>query len=335
VTVSVARPASISLSDPRGITADDSGNVYVADTGAQVIRKLTSSGSITTIAGTGALGYSGDGGPATSATFRFPFGLALDGAGNLYVGDLNNAVVREISQGGIISTVAGTGQGGYSGDGGPATSAQLSVRPYTVALDSSDALYIADAFNHCIRRVGADGIITTVAGNGTPGYSGDGGAAVKAQLNTPTGVAVDQSGILYIADLNNNRIRRVSLDGRISTVVGTGVPGYSGDAGPAVAAKLSYPWHVAVNADGTLYIADWGNQRIRAVSADGSIRTVAGNGAGGYSGDGGLATNANLKGPIAIALDSIGDIFIVDGDNNCVRKVTADGIISTILGSPN
>jgi sugar lactone lactonase YvrE len=337
VLLALARTQTISLNSPAGVAVDDSGNVYVAETGAQVIRKMAPLGSITRIAGTGTLGYSGDGGPAPSATFRFPFGLAVDGAGSLYVGDLNNAVVRKISPSGIIATVAGAGQGGYSGDRGPATRAQLSERPYTVALDSGGALYISDTWNHCIRRVATDGIITTVAGNGTAGYSGDGGAAVEAQLNIPTGVAVDQSGILYIADIadnNNNRIRRVARDGRISTVVGTGVPGYSGDGGPAVAANLKSPWHVAVDKDGTLYIADWGNQRIRAVSPGGSIRTVAGNGTGGYTGDGGLAVDASLKGPIAVAIDSSGNIFIADGDNNCIRKVTQDGVIGTIIGRP-
>jgi sugar lactone lactonase YvrE len=332
VTVSIA---PFSLSNPRGITVDDFGNLYVADTGAQVIRKLTQSGSITTIAGVGSAGYSGDGGPAISATFRAPFSLTSDATGSLYITDLGNAAVRRISPDGIIGTVAGTGLGGYSGDGGPATSAQLSTLAYTTAIDASGAFYIANTRNSRIRRVTPDGIITTVAGNGTAGYSGDGGPAIEAQLNNPSSVAVDSSGNLYIVDELNDRIRRVTPDGKIDTVAGTGVRGYSGDGAAAVAANLNLPWHVTVDKDGKLYFSDTGNRRIRVVSADGVIHTIAGNGISGYSGDGGLATNARINGPLAVAVSSDGSIYFIDSNNNCIRKVTADGLISTILGKPN
>jgi hypothetical protein len=252
------------LWDPRGVAVDAAGKLYIADSGRHRIRKVTPDGIITTVAGNGIEGYSGDGGAATAASLRWPYGVAVDATGNLYIADADNHRIRKVTQDGIITTVAGNGIGGYSGDGGAATAASL-YYPRDVAVDAAGNLYIADSDNHRIRKVTSAGIITTVAGKGTGGYSGDGGAATSASLLWPHGVAVDATGNLYIADKNNNRIRKVTPSGIISTVAGNGAYGYSGDGGPATAASLQWPHGVAVDAAGNLYIADTSNHRIRKV----------------------------------------------------------------------
>jgi len=237
-----------------------------------------------------------------------------------------------------ISTIAGNGTAGYSGDGGVATSAELSG-PFEVAVDASGNVYIVDSYNNCIRKVTTGtGIISTIAGNGTAGYAGDGGAATSAELNNPTGVAVDALGNVYIADFNNNRIRMVAAGtGIITTIAGNGTAGYSGDEGAATSAELNLnpPGEVAIDASGNVYIADAGNSRIRKVSAStGIISTIAGNGTVGYSGDGGAATSAELTYPDGVAIDASGNVYIADVENNVIRKVTAGtGIISTIAGN--
>jgi len=254
------------LFQPLGVALDSAGNVYVADSSNNRIRKV-SNGVITTVAGNGTPGFSGDGGPATSTGLNYPSGVALDSAGSLYIADAGDNRIRKVSNG-VITTVAGTGGwGGYGGDGGPATSAWLLV-PSGVAVDSAGSLYIADAGNNRIRKV-SNGVITTVAGNGTLGYSGDGGPATNAQLNGPEGVAVDSGGNIYIADMDNNRIRKVS-NGVITTVAGNGTQGLSGDNGPAVSAELYRPEGIAVDATGNLYIADTWNNRIRILTPTGS-----------------------------------------------------------------
>jgi len=288
--------------------------------------------TISTVAGTGTLGYSGDGGPATSARLYGPYGVAVDSSGNLYIALSGDHRIRKVTPGGTISTVAGTGTSGYSGDGGPATSAQLK-QPSGVAVDSSGHLYIADSTNHRIRRVGPLGNIGTVAGTGTEGYSGDGGPATGAQLSSPTGVAVDSSGHLYIADYSNHRIRRVGPLGNIGTVAGTGTVGYSGDGGPAASAQLRYPYGVAVDSSGNLYIAEFFGHRIRKVTPGGTISTAAGTGTAGYSGDGGPATSAQLNHPTGVAVDSSGNLYIADCLNDRIRKVTPGGTISTVAGT--
>ena len=311
---------SAQLNWPYGLAVDGQGSLFIADTFNYRIRKVSSDGVITTVAGNGVRGYSGDGGPATSTSLHYPHGVAVDGQGNLFIADHGNYRIRKVSPDGIITTVAGNGVYGYSGDGGPATSAQLS-NTYGLAVDGQGNLFIAE---YCrIRKVGPDGIITTVAGNGTPGYSGDGGPATSAQLNRSIiGVAVDGAGNLFIADHGNYRIRKVSPDGIITTVAGNGVWGYSGDGGPATSTSLHYPHGVAVDGQGNLFIADYGNYRIRKVSSDGIITTVAGNGNGGYSGDEGPATSAQLNMPTAVAVDGQGNLFISDSYTNRVRKVS-------------
>jgi len=259
---------------PSGVAVDSSGNLYIADTGNHRIRKVDTDGVITTVAGTGSSGYSGDGGAATEAQLSSPSGVAVDSSGNLYIADSGNNRIRQVDTNGVITTVAG---GGFDGDGGAATSARLSY-PSGVAVDSSGNLYIADKGKHRIRKVDTNGVISTVAGDGTTGYSGDFGAAAEAQLDNPSGVAVDSSGNLYIVDTRNNSIRKVDTNGVISTVAGDGTYGYSGDGGAATDAQLYNPSAVAVDSSGNLYIADTNNGRIRKVDTNGVISTVAGGG---------------------------------------------------------
>jgi len=283
---------------------------------------------IKTVAGNGTSGYSGDGGSADSAELFNPSGVAVDASGNLFIADLNNHRIRKVSTNGIITTVAGNGGAGYSGDGGSATSAELN-QPAGVAVDASGNVFISD-LESVIRKVSTNGIITTVAGGGTNGL-GDGGSADSAELGYPIGVAVDASGNLFIADLNNHRIRKVSTNGIITTVAGNGTSGYSGDGGSADSAELFHPSGVAVDASGNLFIADQGNHRIRKVSTNGIITTVAGNGTAGYSGDGDSATSAELYEPASVAVDASGNVFISDLEN-VIRKVSTNGIITTVAG---
>ena len=317
--------ANSQLGGPRGIAVDSAGNVYIADTYNNRVRKV-SNGVITTVAGNGTQGFSGDNGPAASAQLFQPFGLAVDAAGNLYIADWGNGRIREVSNG-VITTVAGNGTCCLLGGNGPATSAQIGS-PEGIAVDSAGDLYIPDHVHNSIRKV-SNGVITTVAGNGTFGYSGDNGPATSAELAGPYTVAVDAAGNLYIGDAPANRVRKVS-GGVITTVAGNGLPGYSGDNGPATNAQLSYPYGVSVDAAGNLYIADSNNYRIRKVSG-GMITTVAGNGTTGFSGDNGPAASAQLQ-PFGVAVDSTGSLYIADAQNNRIRIVT-NGVITTVAGN--
>ena len=330
---------SASLSPPYGIAVDAKGNVFFTNGyyGYFVLRLDAATGIPSLVAGNGTAGFSGDDGLATSAAFNTPLGLARDSAGNLYIADLANSRIRKVTNG-VITTVAGNGTLGFSGDGGPATSAQLSG-PSNVAVDSAGNLYIVDTGNQRIRKV-SNGIITTVAGNGAQGFSGDNGPAIDARLYNPSAVAVDSAGNLYIADSYNNRIREVS-NGMITTVAG-GVPptgtipilgpglppygGFGGDGGPATAAQMYDPTGVAVDAAGNLYIADYFNGRIREVSA-GVITTVAG---GGTSLSDGSPTSAKL-GPSG-SRDPSGNLYIADVGSNRIRKLSG-GVITTVAGN--
>jgi sugar lactone lactonase YvrE len=329
------------LNEPYASVLDASGNLYFTDTTNNVVRRVVAAtGVITTFAGNGTHGYSGDNGPATSAQLSFPTGLAFDKSGNLYISDYGNNVVRKVVMAtGAITTIAGNGSAGSSGDGGPATAAQLSY-PLGLATDSAGNLYIADGFD-CIRKVAAQtGVITTVAGNRQAGYSGDGGPATAAELEYPSAVATDAAGNLYIADRDNNVIRKVNAStGVISTVAGNGfgagtfvTGGYTGDGGPATSAELSSPTGVAVDTAGNLYIADGNNLVIRMVTAtNGIISTVAGNGFGCNSlgGDGGPATSTGFCYAESVSVDAAGDLYIVDAEASRVRKVLVSSLPPT------
>lgn len=437
-------PASAAvLAGPRGVAVDAAGNVYFSDSMNNRVRKIATNGIITTVVGNGQDGSAGDGGPALSASLRQPYGLAFDASGNLYVGEVRGHRIRKITPSGIILTLTGTGVAGYSGDGGPAIAASVN-QPTSIAVDSTGDVYFSDTWNNRIRRVTTSGTITTVAGGGngfppaggipalsallflpygiavdandnfyiadnycyiyklTPAgtlhkfaggegwcvTNGDGGPAVDANIFGPEGVGVDangdvyftdngsfvvrkisggiintvvgvgsfrgdggpateavlsytrgvmigNSGEIYIADgYINGRVRKVGANGIISTVAGNGRMGWNeGDGGPATEAGIYYPWDVTQDGAGNLYIVDYITCTVRKVTPDGIISTVAGNGQPGYSGDGGLATDAKLRRPTRVAIDAAGNLYITDYGNHRIRKVATDGIISTIAGN--
>jgi DNA-binding beta-propeller fold protein YncE len=308
---------SFSIYYPTGIAFDMNNNMYISE--ANRIRKVDPAGIIYTIAGTFG-GYSGDGGPATAAMLE-SHAVAVDVQGNIYSADWFNDVIRKINSNGIISTCAGSGNSAL-GDGGPATSARLNG-PYGVAVDAIGNLYIADTDGNRIRKVNAaTGIITTIAGNGSQGYTGDGGLAINATVNSPMGICVDHIGNIYFADWMNNCIRKISTTGIITTVAGNGVFGFGGDGGQATLAQLKRPSGIAVDHLFHLYIADQGNYKIRMVDASGIISTIAGN-TYNYSGDGGLAINAEFKQPWSIALDQYANIYVADHDDHRIRKISS------------
>lgn len=270
--------------------------------------------------------------PALQMSWFIPFGVTVDGDGNLYLADHSHHRIRRVDNSGIVTTVAGNGSHGFSGDGGPATQARM-FYPRIVSMDSMGCLYIADGNNNRIRKVDGSGIITTVAGNGVSGFSGDGGPATQACLKNPNDVALDISSNLYIADTINFRIRKVDCAGIITTVAGNGDIGFDGDGGPAVHASLNYPFGITLDGDGNLYIADSGNHHIRKVDSSGIITTIAGNGKMGFNGDGGPAVHANLFYPFDVSIDTAGNLYIVDTDNNRIRRVDGSGIITTVAGN--
>ena len=317
------RSASLAqLNFPNVIAVDGSGNLFIADTDSQRIRAISRDGIISTVAGNGSWGFSGDGGAAASAQLNYPASIAVDGAGNLFITDTNNHRIRKITSNGIITTVVGNGRQGSGGDGAPASRAAMNY-PRGIAVDGTGNLYIADTDNHRIRKVDSSGTITTVAGNGIPGSSGDGGLATDAQFSFPVGVTVDGAGNLFIADSVNNRIRKVTPDGVITTVAGNGAYGFRGDGGPAISASLAYPNGVAVDAAGDLFIADTANQRIRKVTPDGVITTLSGNGTFGFAGDGGAPSSAQLAYPYSVVVDGSNNVFIDDTFSNRIRKIAS------------
>ena len=423
------------------VAIDAKGNFFVTDSGNCEIRKINSKGIIVKYAGTNVCGFSGDGGPAASAMINSPSTIVFDNAGNLLFGDQGNSRIRKITPAGVISTIAGNGTFGYSGDGGPATEASLAA-PTSLFVDSTKNIYIMDAFNYVVRRVDAAGVIQTVAGNHSPGFSGDGGPATSAQISNSSGIVADDQGNFYIADSSNDRVRKVDASGTITTYAGNGQSGNGGNGGPATGASIGgvrglairdgklyittfsnvwavslttqkikiiagdpggfggfngdgktalattfqSPWgmtfdskgrmliadegnsrvrrigggkivttiagghigdggqaresnlnagffggHIAFDPTGNLYVADTGNFRVRKISPAGVITTIAGNGNAGYSGDGGLATEAMLGGPSGVAADGAGNVYIAD--NNVIRKVDNNGIITTFAST--
>ncbi len=316
---------------PGCVALDTAGNFYVCDQNNDRIRMVTvSTGIITTVAGNGTAGFSGDGGQATAAEMTDPFTIILDDSNNIYFSDYaNNRVRKIVASTGIITTIAGTGVGSYNGDGIQATAANIT--PVQLAVDKNGNVFIADIFNNRIREVNrATGLISTVAGNGTAGFSGDGGVATAAELQYPWGLAIDDSVNLYIGDANNNCIRKVETSsGLIHTIAGNGTASYSGDGGPATAAEMNNPTGLFVDSYYNLYIADFGNQRVRMVDQpNGIINTIAGNGVINFYGDGGPATAAELDYPEAVAVDKTGNIYIVDEDNNRVRMINGSILTS-------
>ncbi len=347
---------SAALSSPVSVAVDSSNNVFIADTGNVRIRRVDAvTHTITTVAGNGTSGTAGNGGPATSAELSFPFGVYVDGSGNIFISDLFPNLVQEVvAATGDIQIVAGNGTQGYTGDGGPATSAELGD-PYAVYGDASGNIYIADATNSVIREVYctntavactppagfAANYINTAAGTGVACASstascGDGGPATSAQLSFPQGVFVDGSGNIFIADSNDNRIREVGVANHtILTVAGTGTAGFGGDGGSAVSAELNYPFTVLVDGTGNIYIQDVGNVLMREViAATGNIQTFAGNGFLQFSGDGYPATDAALDRPAGATSDGNSNLYVSDSSNDVVREVDATtGNINTIAGN--
>ena len=327
-----------SLGKLGSMALDGAGNLYLTDQGNQRVRKVAfDTKFITTVAGNGSQGFVGDNGAATAASLSGPSGIAVDDAGNLYFADTFNSRLRKVDAATkVISTVLGEGAGGFSGDGGLAQAADLKG-PRGLALDQSGNLLIAETGNGRVRRVAAGtGIITSVAGNGTPDYAGDNALATARGLQAPTGVAVDAAGNVYIADMLNNAIRMVAAkDGTITTVAGTGEKNFFGDGGLAIAAKLSFPYNLVLDGAGTLYFTDALNNRIRkVVLGSGIISTVAGNDSTEFLGDGGLASAASLHTPSALAIDHAGNLYVADQEHYRVRVIAADsGKITTVAGS--
>jgi sugar lactone lactonase YvrE len=328
---------------PFGLAVDGSGNLFIGDMLNNRVRKVSTDGIIVTVAGSSSSGFAGDAGAATSAQLKFPSAVAAGSGGVVYVSDTINHVVRKIGTDGMINAFAGTGgTSGYAGDfvvdstaddNGVATLAALND-PIGLAVDKSGDVYIADTFNHVIRRVDTKGIITTVVGTGTAGSSGDGGLATSARLNYPQGIALDGDGNLYIADTFNHKIRKVTTDGLITTIAGTGDLGFAGDGGDARKAIFQYPKGVVVDASGNVFVLDCFNGRVRRISAaDGTIKTIAGNGRYGYTGDGGPATKAAMRFPCGLAMDASGNIYIADTGNQVVRVLTPDSTGPTSEGA--
>ncbi len=391
-----------------GIACDLSGNVYIADADDHRIRKIAPNGIITTVAGTGRAGFSGDGGPAINASLNTPYGLATDRAGNLYVADLGNARVRRIGPDGTIKTIAGGGKRpGSAGDGQPATDVALK-QPRNIAIDPFGNIYFSDFADNRVYQITPAGLLLRAAGNGVAGSSGDNGPALNATLNSPAGLAADSTGAVYVADAGNGRVRKiyrgvitafgnipatiptgvaVDSDGTVyvadsggfvfritpslqlttltqpardlaldstgnlyvaygalvykrpkfgSTIIfaGSGQPfHYSGDGGPAISARFYQPGAIARDAVGNLYVADTGNSRIRRIAPDLSVRTIAGWGGAGFSGDGKAAVNAQLSAPAGVAVDAAGNIYVADTGNHRVRRIDASGTIATIAGT--
>lgn len=314
------------LNIPHGVAVDVFGNIYIAEELNYRIRKIDiSTGIISTVAGTGTAGYNGDGIPATTAQVNSALGLAFNASGDLIIADRYNNRIRKVDKTtGIISTIAGTGTAGYNGDGITATAAQL-YNPIAVAFDANDNLLIADWVNNRLRKVDkVSGLISTIAGNGTAGYNGDGIAATTAQINTPFGIVFDNTGNIYFAEYFGQRIRKITIStGLISTIGGTGTGGYNGDGIAATTAQLSIPSFLAIDGGGNIYIGDAGNNRVRKIDAvTGFISTIAGTGTGGYNGDGIPATTAQVNNPFGVCFDKNCNLLIGDRTNSRVRKIT-------------
>jgi cysteine-rich repeat protein len=335
------------LSSPADVAVDPLGRVFIADSDNHVIRRLqaTPNGdfTVTTIAGDGVAGFAGDGGPAANASLNGPSGVAVDRFGRVVIADTLNHRIRRIELDGSIGTIAGSGpvgggSGGSSDDRIPATRAKLN-EPTDVFINAQGEILIADTKNHRIRRISLDGMIDTVAGNGTPDFFGDGGRADLASLKAPSDIAIDAEGRLLIADTDNHRIRRVTTDNVISTVAGTGAAGFAGDGGPALDAQLLHPQGIAIAADGAVFISvccgeiSTSHEGIRRFVPGGTIATVAGTSPPGFSGDNGQGVLARLSKPRGLAVDSTGGVLVADSGNRRVRRLNTSGLIQTVAGT--
>ncbi len=326
----VASPAipatSVYLKEPAGVAVDATGNVFFVDRDDFKVWKIAKDGSMVTVAGTGVQDSTGDGGPGTSAALKWPMGVAVDAAGNVFIADNGASKVRKVDAKGIITTVAGNGTEGSDGDGGPAPSAQL-YQPSGVAVDGAGNLWILNGGSGMRKVVG--GTITRVEDPTVVKKDN----VTKTTYSQPTSAAVDAAGNVYLSDTSfNHRIRKIATDGTITTIAGTGTAGFSGDGGPAASAALKEPRGIALDKAGNLYIADAGNSRIRKITTDGKITTIAGTGKSGFSGDGGPAIKADIYGPDGLAVDAAGNIYFSNSLPDCIRKVAPDGTITTIAG---
>lgn len=323
-----------SIGWPEEVKVDPSGNFYISEFSTNADRKVSPAGIINADAGNSTAGFSGDGGPGSAAELNIGYGCAIDGIGNLYVCDFSNNRIRKVNVAGIISEVAGNGVGGYSGDGGQATAAEVNG-PASLACDGANNVYIGDWYNNRIRKINVStGIITTVAGTGVAGFSGDGGPANVAEIQDPEGINFDPAGNLYIADTYNYRIRKVLAgSGTIITIAGNGVSGYAGDGGQATAASFSFPRGASVDpATGNVFIADQGSQRVRKITVStGIVTSYAGNGIGGFSGDGGPATAAEFDDPCKTFVDVVGNVYVADLFNSRIRKIGSVPLPITLM----
>ncbi|HKY41659.1 MAG TPA: hypothetical protein VJM50_01085 [Pyrinomonadaceae bacterium] len=325
----------IIIESPMGLAEDASGNLYVSDRANRVVWRIEPSGQATVIAGSGRV-TGVDGFPrsrviAREVDFAIPEGLVIDKDQNLLLADSLNHAILKIDRGGYLTLIAGNGRDGFNGDGIKATDASLGL-PYDVRLDSKGNIYVADVSNHRIRKIDSNGLISTVAGTGVAGYSGDGGPAINAQLNMPYGILLDSQDNLLIADSDNHVVRKVGSDGIIRTIAGSGQRGYEGDGGPALAAKFDSPQALALDSAGRLYIGDEHNNAIRIMEPDGTIRTLVGTKGPGFSGDGGPASAAQIADPENIWVRKDGSILISARDNARLRIVSPNGIINTFAG---
>lgn len=320
---------SVPLAGPIAATIGPEGSIYVAEAGRHRVLRINADQTLTVVAGTGVAGFGGDGAPGPTTALSDPGGLTFDPEGNLYIAESGNHRIRKLSPGGILTTFAGTGQAGGSGDGGRALEARL-ASPRGLAFDAAGNLYVADQGNNRIRRIQTDGTIQTVAGTGVSAFRGDHGPATNAWLWGPNDLAFDAAGNLYVADTLNHRVRKIDRDGVISTLAGTGSPGFSGDGGPASQAQLNFPRGLTASPDGFVYVADFYNHRIRRIRPDGIIETVVGAAVadpdfGGFSGDGGPPLLATMGGPTDVELIANGDLVIVETHQGFVRRVFHQG----------
>jgi sugar lactone lactonase YvrE len=320
-----------SMNAPWGLARDAAGNFYIADYTNKRVRKVDPAGIITTFAGNGTAVSGGDGGPATAAGINGPTGIVVFGT-DVYIAEVQASKVRKVDASGIITTYAGNGTTGFSGDGGPATIANIST-PNGLGVDNLGNIYIPDQGTNHIRKVNTSGIISTIAGTGVAGYTGDGGPATLATMRLPNDVTVDAFGNVFFVDFLNNAIRKIDPSGIITTYAGTGVAGYSGDGGPATAAQMKGPGGVLTDAAGNLYIGVADNHAVRVVNTSGIINTIAGTGSPGFSGDGGAPAMAMLNRPNKVALDPMGNVYVGDMNNNRVRKIMCLPPPSAISGA--